>query len=152
MNTQAQLVLVIVGLLFIFRHIPTLLLYLEIRKRKRFLRIIKLFESTEGPTDYSDFKKEFHSAIKMLRRHKEYKVAVLFGEYLTAIKSAIDSARSKKSDEQVLLQRIGYTQEGWHLLCKSIDKTHKDEMMLKQLFWWPALASGISVNSIAFNR
>lgn len=134
---------------FILNRISSIILYFKIRKYKKFLKSSCSSGNKRITADYSRFREHFHVVIKMLKNKKQYNVVSLFSQYLLAIKETlefeffkdiggIESNDDMQYIEQLLIQ-IGYSNTEWHLVCEAMDKDESsDEMMLKQLYWWPS--------------
>lgn len=150
MNILAILA-IILGISFIWNYALKIITYVTVQKHKRFLKVISLQHQTKSGFDYDAFTKRFHSVIKMLRHNKYYFVVNLFSVYLLVIRDRLELCQKDDPGfiyNDIFLKNIGYSNYEWELLCKSMSDINDDHMLLKELFWWPALSLKLEINSI----
>ena len=145
------LVFTLAGLLFISKQVSNIIVHFKVKRYRKFLENNSVRNSAKEISNQTEIKKRFCLIIKMLSRHKDYRLVALFSEYLLAIKGNLEFIMKTNAEEVYSLEnlrKIGYSYDEWILLCESISDLYKDQILLKELFWWPALSLKLEINSI----
>lgn len=139
-----------IGLIFIVGKVKSIILHFRIRKHKKFLNwACKPGDKVIKSEEYLRFRKQFYSLLKLLRKNKNYKSVSLFGQYLSAIRATLEHEFNKHPHTlgltEELLVNLGYSNESWSMVCLAIKDGEENDIILKQLYWMPAILAALPV-------